>query len=112
MQVSTNGVLSFRASFTDFESRPFPLSTSDVLIAPFWDDSDIRNGGEVLFRLSDNEALLNQVGSTISDSIDGDFIPGLLFIATWNRIPEYDGASDIVSQNFYYSSSSRKVWFL
>ena len=101
MQVSTNGVLSFRASFTDFISRPFPLSTSDVLIAPFWDDSNVLNGGQVLFRLSDNETLLNQVGSTINDALDGDFTPGLLLIATWNRIPELGGDSDLVSQNFY-----------
>ena len=96
MQVSTNGVLSFRNSFTNFISRPFPRSTN-VLIAPFWDDSDVRNGGQVLFRLSDNDALLNQVGSTINDALDDDFSPGLLFIATWSRIPEFIGDPSIVN---------------
>ena len=103
LQVSTNGVLSFRNSFTNFLSRPFPRSTN-VLIAPFWDDSDVQNGGQVLFRLSDNETLLNQVGTTINDALDDDlFYPAFLFIATWNRIPEFNRDPSIV--NFIASSN-------
>ena len=99
LQVSTNGVLSFRLSFLDFSSRPFPLSTefSDVLIAPFWDDSDVRQDGQVLYRLSDNGTLLSQVGSAINDTLGIDFSPRLLFIATWIRIPEYDNDRSSVS---------------
>ena len=96
LQVSTNGVLSFRLSFLDFSSRPFPLST-DVLIAPFWDDSDVRQGGQVLYRLSDNGTLLNQVEFTINDTLGGDFSPQLLFIATWIRIPEFNNDRSRVS---------------
>ena len=97
MQVSTNGVVSFGTDFTDSISRPFPLSTSDILLAPFWDDSDVEIGGQILFRLSDNQTLLNQVGSIINDSLEYDFTPTMLFIVTWNRIPEYGGSSNIVS---------------
>ena len=82
MQVSTNGVVSFGATFTDSFSRPFPLSTSDVLIAPFWDLLLIQNG---LFRLSDDQTLLNKVGSTINDTLEFDFSPTMLFIVTWNQ---------------------------
>ena len=96
MQVSTNGVVSFGANFTDYDSRPFPLSTSDILIAPFWDDSNVENGGQVLFRLSDSQTLLNKVGSTINDTLEFDFIPTMLFIVTWNGIPEYGGSQNIV----------------
>ena len=96
MQVSTNGVLSFGTSFTDYDSRPFPLSTSDILIAPFWDDSNVENGGQVLFRLSDNQTLLNKVGSTINDTLEFDFTPTMLFIVTWRRIPEFDSSQIIV----------------
>ena len=99
MQVKTNGVVSFGASSTYF-SRPLPLSSSDILIAPFWDDSNFVNafiGGQVLFRLSDNQTLLNQVGSIINDSLEYDFTPTMLFIVTWNRIPEFRGSSNIVS---------------
>ena len=99
IQVNTNGVVSFGAPFTVFthSSRPFPLSRSDVLIAPFWDDSNVENGGQILFRLSDDQTLLNQVGSIINDRLEYDFTPTMLFIVTWNRIPEFGGSSNIVS---------------
>ena len=97
MQVSTNGVVSFGAPFTNPFSRPFPLlSTSDILIAPFWDDSNVENGGQILFRLSENQTLLNQVGSIINDCLEYDFTPTMLFIVTWNRIPDYRGSLIII----------------
>ena len=97
MQVSTNGVVSFGVPFYEFDSRPFPLSRSDImLIAPFWDDSSLLNGGQILFRLSDNQTLLNEVGSTINDTLEFDFTPTMLFIVTFSGIPEY-GAGE--SQN-------------
>ena len=96
MQVSTNGVVSFGATFTAFFPHPFPLSTSDILIAPFWDVSNVENGGQVLFRLSDNQTLLNEVGSTINDTLEFDFTPTMLFIVTWSGIPGYGGSQNIV----------------
>ena len=110
MQVSTNGLLSFRSPFTSFSSRPFPLLSS-ALIAPFWDDLNVRNGGQILFRLSDNDALLNRVGSTINDALDDDFFyPGLLFVATWDRIPEFGRDPSIVNSNRIMFSFS-DCWF-
>ena len=97
MQVSTNGVVSIGYDFTDAISRPLPLLTNDILLAPFWDDSNVEIGGQILFRLSDNQTLLNQVGSIINDTLEYDFTPTILFIVTWNRIPEFGGSSNIVS---------------
>ena len=88
MQVNIYGVVSFGATFTDSFTRPFPLSTSDKLIAPFWDITlIIENGEQVLFRLSDDQTLLNKVGSTINDTLEFDFSPTMLFIVTWRVIP-------------------------
>ena len=94
MQVSTNGVVSFGTNFIDHDSRPFPLSTSDILIAPFWYNSNFGNDGLVLFRLSDNQTLLNEVGSTINDTVEFDFSPTMLFIVTLG-IFEIDGSQVI-----------------
>ena len=101
MQVSTNGVVSFGDPFTD---PPFPLlSTSVILIAPFWDDYNVEIGGQILFRLSDNQTLFNQVGSIINDTLEYDFTPMMLFIVTWDRIPEFGGSSNIVSVIIMFS---------
>ena len=96
MQVSTNGVVSFGATFTNYGSRLFPLSTSDILIAPFWDYFNVENGGQVLFRLSDDQALLNKVGSIIKYTLEFDFTPTMLFIVTWSGIPAFFGSLNIV----------------
>ena len=86
MQVSTNGVVSFGTTFNDSYERPFPLSTSDILIAPFWDYfHHDENGRQVQFRLSDSQTLLNKVGSTINDTLEFYFNPTMLFIVTWNK---------------------------
>ena len=89
MQVSTNGVVFFGTDYPYYG----PLS---ALILPLWDFSIAENGGLVLFRLSDNQTLLNEVGSTINDTLEFDFTPTMLFIVTWDGIPEYGGSQDIV----------------
>ena len=95
MQVSTNGLVFLGSTLRYYYPRPFPLSQR--IIAPFWDVSSVYNGGQVLFRRSDNQTLLNQVGSIINDRLEYDFTPTMLFIVTWNRIPEYRGSSNLVS---------------
>ena len=87
MQVSANGVISLGAAFNYYSPRSFPQLTRDI-IAPFW---DYYYGGKVLYRLSDNQTLLSEVGSTINDALvnECDFTPTMLLIATWNNIPGY-----------------------
>ena len=100
MQVNVYGVISFgsRASYND--PRPFPLSASDKIIAPFNDEYDEYNYDYdayeiayheqdlVLFRLSNNQVLLNEIGSTINYTLEVDFTPTMLFIVTWNGVQD------------------------
>jgi hypothetical protein len=98
VQVGLNGLLSFRApSDSIFPSRvPPPLSanspllTNYTLIAPFWDRNYFISGqtgqvGQILYRYSDNQTLLSQIGTYITTAFDSTFSPGLLFITTWDR---------------------------
>ena len=80
-------MLSFRAPFLDFFPLPFPLAENDTLIAPFWNDYDVTQGGDILFRFSNDEALLSAVGSSINDAFLSNFSPQVLFIATWDGVP-------------------------
>ena len=89
MQATTIGVVTLRNAYRS----PLPPSTSAIIIAPFLDNV---NDGQVLFRLSDNETLLNQVRSIINDRLEYDFTPTMLFIVTWNRMTEYGGSSIII----------------
>ena len=96
MQVTLYGVIYFGSrDFHNFYPQFFPLSTSDNIIAPFWDYFHYQDGGQVLFRLSDNQALLNDVGSTINDTLEFDFTPTMLFIVTWSGIPQYRASQNV-----------------
>ena len=81
-------------------SDPFPLvdfRSNEVLIAPFWDDSDNGQGGSVYYRLSSEPGLMDQIGANISGAFDVEFRPGSAFVATWNGLPQYLGPADVVS---------------
>lgn len=103
LQVNTNGVLSFRSPFFDFSPDPFPLFDNDVLIAPFWDDINVNQGGQILFRLSEDQSLLNAVGSTINAAFNSGFSPGLLVIATWVAVPEFGSPNNVIGSFHLHS---------
>ena len=102
MQITSNGVLSFRHSFPDFTPEPFPLEFSsnsniEVLISPFWDDTNYGQGGSVLYRFTTSPNILEEIGTNITNAFGINFDPVIVFIVTWDRLPEYQGPSDVVS---------------
>ena len=97
LQVNSNGVLSFRSSFTTPSPQSLPLSTSDIIVAPFWADVDITNAGNIFYRFTNDTNILNGVEEKIRGAYNVDFSPALLFIATWDRVAEFFGFSNIVS---------------
>ena len=83
------GVLSFRKRFYNFRPVPFPLSTNDILIAPFWADIYRFSGGNIYYRLTKDESLVNQTAQDIREAFEDDFIPTSLVIATWDKVQEF-----------------------
>ena len=94
--MNSNGVLSFGDPFAAYSAVPFPLPfRSDVLIAPFWEDVDITVGGQIYYRYSTDLILFDRVRTSVSDAFPSStFNPGLLFIATWDRVNQFGGDSD------------------
>jgi len=90
MQVNTNGILSFRQPFSSSFIRQFPLLTVP-LIAPYWENFDLRRGGNIFYRQTSNTTLLQRVQNQLQESFPsaGDFSPTRLFIATWERVPGF-----------------------
>ena len=90
--------------------RPFPLSSNDVVIAPFWDFIETFIGGRVLFRQTNDEDILTRVGTTINEAFMVDFSPALLLIVTWDRVPRVNMPSFVRRpnlgeqvNNYYYT---------
>ena len=92
--MNANGVISFRKDFEDYDSKPFPLLTDDILIAPFWEDVDINIAGQIFYRFSNDSSLLSLFQSYINDS--SNFSPVSLFIATWDGVAQLDGDRNMV----------------
>ena len=98
MQVNTNGVLSFQQSFGAFSPQSFPLDHTELtaVVALYWADHDIRIGGLIFYRVTEDEVLLDSVGSEISSAFNTSFSPTWLFIATWEEVVDYAGHPNIV----------------
>lgn len=99
--MNSNGILSFRTGFTDFNPVNFPLSSNrdDILIAPFWDDVNINVAGDIFYRFTTNQSLLDEVGGNISKAFEVVFKPVMLFVATWNEVARLSGSSSIVRKH-------------
>ena len=113
IQVNNNGVISFGAPVTAYTPNPFPLSGSSVLIAPYWADVDTfpSMGGFVHYRQTVDPAVLNLARDHIRAIFPLDFynfIPTLLFIATWDHVGYYRSHTDkvllIMVAAYYYNS--------
>ena len=107
--MNTNGIISFRLTFTEFIPQRFPLNNFIPLIAPFWDDVDIRRGGNIFFRLTDNANLLQRARDQLQGLFpsSANFTPTTLFIATWDRVAGYGQGSQVSAYIIasYYNNS-------
>ena len=87
-------MISFRDRFEESIPRKFPYGNVP-LMAPYWDD----NPGDVLYRISNNQTILDKVSSHIAD-VFSVFSPTMLFIATWNRVPQSSSENNRLFNTF------------
>ena len=89
IQVNTNGLLSFNGSVTSPTSSgsfdPFPV------IAPFWDDVDVRVNGTIFYREDSDPEIADRLRREISAEYPEaeTFHPSVVFVATWDRVESY-----------------------
>ena len=78
---------------TLFLSRSIP-----PLIAPYWEDFDLRKGGNIFYRQTSNPILLQIVRDQVQVSFQstGNFNPTDLFIVTWDQVPGYSFGTNLV----------------
>ena len=95
-QVNTNGILSFRSQYLQYIPEMF-LSTGFPLIAPFWNDIDIRRFGNIFYRTTSNATLLQRARDQLQELFpsSGNFTPTALFIVTWDRVAQYGGGPQV-----------------
>ena len=97
--MNTNGVLSFGRSYTRTTSSNNNFDSvfdSPPIIAPFWDDINIIDGGLIYYRQVSDFATANLVRQEVVSQfpeVDG-FFPFVVFVATWDRVAQFNGRND------------------
>ena len=82
LQVSKHGYIDFIAG---------------ILIAPFSDGVDIRRFGKLFYRETSNVTLIQRARDQLQELFPSysSFTPTTLFIATWDRVPQFGGGFQV-----------------
>lgn len=103
--MNTNGLISFNRSISQYVPDPFPLvNDSRVMIAPFWADVDIGNGGEIWYAADTSQDILQRASQDVRDAFPASsgFTATWTFVATWYKVPYY-GSTSYQVLIFYWS---------
>uniref|UniRef100_A0A674J6I1 Sushi, nidogen and EGF like domains 1 n=1 Tax=Terrapene triunguis TaxID=2587831 RepID=A0A674J6I1_9SAUR len=94
-EVNNNGIISFLKEVSQFTPVAFPISKDRRVVAAFWADVDNRRAGEVYYRESKDQTILERATKDI-----GQYFPEFLefsavwvFVATWHRVTFFGGSS-------------------
>ena len=81
-------MISFGQLFTQYRPSTFPYSTYN-LVAPFWDDIDLRSTGAVYYEVitTDNGlSIINQVDTYLSNNQSISFSADQILVAKWLNV--------------------------
>ena len=104
LQIGTNGYFSFEEPFYSSFPEHFPgFSVSAYyIVAPFWDDIDIRRRGDIFFEVHINDtssSLFSKVNNFVAP--DGSFSGTWMVVAQWDMVHSWpDGESEDLRQFF------------
>ena len=100
-QIGTNGLLSFGSSYNSFFNQQFPIGDR-YLVAPFWDDADIRGGnGIISYEIHESGYFLDLVNNFLQRMRPSDFVGTWMGVVYWDAVHPYFGAfSPEVSRQF------------
>lgn len=112
LQVGTNGIISFDTPFYSHMSVQFPGATTDIssayLIAPFWDDFDIRREGNIYYEIhstnssSESALLIDRVSEFISNRSGADFNGNWMLVTQWNATPPFPNGNPQLDFSFFF----------
>ena len=91
-------MVSFDAAVPQFTPDSFPIAGL-ALFSPYWADVDIRGTGQIYYRESSDQNLLNKATTdiiSIFPEFSGSFSASRLFIATWDRVGYFNSHTDLV----------------
>ncbi|NXN16557.1 SNED1 protein, partial [Indicator maculatus] len=95
LYVNNNGIISFLKEVSQFTPVAFPISKDRRVVAAFWADVDNRQAGDVYYRESTEQPILERASRDIVQYFPEfpEFSARWVFIATWYRVTFFGGNS-------------------
>jgi hypothetical protein len=94
-------VLSFGTTFTSTSSggSGFDSVSSPPIIAPFWDDINIVDGGVIYYRQEFDSLIVDLVRQEVASQFPevGFFFPSLVFVATWDSVAQFGARNGLLN---------------
>ena len=86
LQISSNGLVSFGTSFTEYIPEEFPISTA--VISPYWNDFDLTMKGNIYFESygSDSIEILETLSEFISVNQSIEFECTSAVVVFWSDV--------------------------
>ena len=108
-QIGTNGIISFDQPVYSAVTSRFPSNRNDIrnlfIVAPFWDDVDIRRSGNIFYKvfttLSDDAHVMVMVNDYIFQETGEAFYGKWMLVVTWDHVHPWPHGSPFLS---YYST--------
>ena len=93
LQVCTNGYISIGSEYLSYMPFRF-MFRSKAIVAPFFYDVDLRNGGSIEYETHTSGQLLQSVSYFVSKNRGIDFNARWMLLVYWNKVaPHYEGNS-------------------
>ena len=83
IQLADNGLVSIKTSYDSTSSMLFPVD--QLLIAPYWDDIDMRKQGQLLYKVFINDSVVEQVSNFVAGHVTG-FEASWALVARWEDV--------------------------
>ena len=115
MQVSVDGAVFFGQKTDMINYVPnvnkFPFGNKRSFVAPFWADVDTTANGNVWYRQTKLQSLLDKANKQIKNAfpLQPQFTATDLIIATWDHVGYFDSKSDKVSNLFSIAISAEST---
>lgn len=98
MQVGSNGIISFGTSaYNSHSNSAFPGATGRYLVAPYWDDINIANGGTIAYETIQSGFLLEEVNAYIQRKLPTQFEGTWMLVGYYNAVRPFRGGDVEVS---------------
>ena len=87
-------MLSFGTAYNFYVNQAFSSTNTRYLVAPFWDDVDIRSdSGDIFYQTLDSGPFLKSVNDYINYVRPTEFRATWMLVAYWVAVNRYPGAS-------------------